>query len=259
MQKKALLLAALVPFVWACADTTGPEGAEQVAVRFQAVTPTGASASQVPGLSASLWGGTQAVAGPITLSGGGNALVLEDIRLIVAEIELERAGAECVGENDDDACEEFEGGPFLVNLLDGTADQVVAGLIPAGSYTELEFEVEDLEADEDDDNFERQAMQTVLAQVRQAFPNFPDDASMVVKGTYNGTPFTVYFDAEIEVEKEFATPFQVPGSESILVNLDPAAWFMINGQPLNLAALNGKTVEFEFEFESAIEVEEDDD
>lgn len=251
MQKKALLLAALVPFLGACEDTTGPEGAEQVAVRFQAVTPTGAAASQTPGLSASLSAG---MAAPITLAGGGNTLVLEDIRLIVAELELERAGVECVGEDDDDACEEFEGGPFLVNLLDGTADQVVTALIPAGTYTELEFEVEDLEADEDDDNAERQAIQSILGQMRQA-----DDASMVVKGTFNGAAFTVYFDTEIEVEKEFATPFQVPGSESILVNLDPAAWFMINGQPLNLGALNGQTVEFEFDFESGIEIEEDDD
>jgi hypothetical protein len=67
------------------------------------------------------------------------------IRLIVSEIELERAEGACVGEDDDD-CEEFEGGPFLVNLLDGTGDEVVNAIIPAGSYTEFEFEVENLAA-----------------------------------------------------------------------------------------------------------------
>ena len=258
MQTKALLLAALVPFLWACEDATGPEGGERVAVRFQAVTATGVSASRMPGVSASLSGASRAAVAPITLTGGGNTLVIEDIRLIVAEIELKRAGVVCVGEDDDDDCEEFEGGPFLVNLLDGTADEVVTGVIPAGAYTELEFEVENLDADEDDDSSERQAMQSVLTQVRQAYPSFPNDASMVVKGTYNGAPFTVYFDAEIEVEKEFATPFQVPGGESILVNLNPAAWFLVGGQPLNLAALDGRTVEFELEFESGIEIEDDD-
>lgn len=258
MMRRTLILAALAPLLWACEDATGPEGAERVAIRFQAVTPTGAAASRAPGLVASRAGASELAVAPITLAGGGNTLVLDDIRLIVAEIELERVEAECVGEDDSDDCEEFEGGPFLVDLLDGAADDVVTGLIPAGSYTELEFEVENLEADDDDDTSELQTMQALLAQVRQAYPSFPDDASMVVRGTYNGTPFTVYFDAEIEVEREFATPFQVPGSESILVSLNPSAWFMVGDRPINLAAFDGQTVEFEFEFESGIEVEDDD-
>jgi hypothetical protein len=83
---------------------------------------------------------------------------------------------------------------------------------------------------------------------------------MVVRGTYMGQAFTVYFAAEIEVEKEFDTTFSVPGNESILVHLDPSAWFMVGGEPMDLFALDGQTVDFEAEFdvESGIEVEHDD-
>lgn len=254
MQKKMLMAVGLVPLLWGCDDATGPDGAGQVAVRFQAVSAAGAIAAPAAAGSASL------AADPITLTGNGNTLVIEDIRLIVSEIELERADAECIGEDDDDDCEEFEGGPFLVNLLDGTPDQVVTALVPPGSYTEFEFEVEDLDDDDDDDDSERQVIQGLLVEMRQAYPGFPEDASMVVSGTWNGEPFTVYFDAEIEVELEFDTPFRVPEDAAILVNMDPSAWFVRDGQPINLAEYDGQTIEFELEFEmeDGFEIEHDD-
>lgn len=259
MLRKSLLSAALLPLAAACSDATGSEDG-RVAVRFNAVTTAGASTQT--SASGALFSHVPAT-GAITLSGSNGTLVLQDIRLIVSELELERANATCVGE-DDDACEEFEGGPFLVNLLDGSAATVVNAMIPAGSYTEFEFEVEDLDADEDDDSTERRTIQSILAQMRQAYPSFPSDASMVVHGTFTPTggaaqPFTVYFDAEIEVEQEFATAFRVPEDGAITVNLMPATWFQTGTQVMNLAALNGRTVEFEAEFESGVEVEKDND
>ena len=256
MLKRSLIMAALVPFLWACEDTTGPEGAGQVAVRFQAVVPSGASTLQAP---ASLVNFDHVPAtGAITLTGTNGTLVIQDIRLIVSEIELERADGECAGVSNDD-CEEFEGGPFLVNLLNGTTNEVVNAIIPAGSYTELEFEVESLDLDDDDDNGERQAKQTILNQIRQTYPNFPSNASMVVHGTFNGEPFTVYFEAEIEVEQEFPRPFRVPEDGAIIVNLGPAAWFQQGTRVMDLRALNGRTIEFEAEFtKGVIKVEFDD-
>ncbi|CAA9301179.1 MAG: hypothetical protein AVDCRST_MAG68-455 [uncultured Gemmatimonadetes bacterium] len=256
MLKKALFAAALLPLAAACADSTASGGDGRVAVRFNAVA-AGAQGAQA------LFDHVPAT-GAITLTGTNGTLVLQDIRLIVSELELERANASCRGEDDDDDCEEFEGGPFLVNLLDGTAAEVVNASIPAGSYSEFEFEVEDLDADEDDDGGERQAIQSILAGMRQAYPGFPSDASMVVHGTFTPTggtaqKFTVYFEAEIEVEHKFATPFRVPEDGAIEVNLDPALWFKPGAQVVNLAALNGRTVEFEAEFKSGIKVEHDDD
>lgn len=252
--RMVFLLPLLAPLLWACGDSTGPDGDRRVVVRFNA----GATASPTAARVAS--GGPLfdhvPAARAITLTGSNGTLVIQDIRLIVSEIELERAGGECAREQDNN-CEDFEGGPFLVNLLDGGAVDVVSASIPAGSYTELEFKVEDLEADDDHDNGERQALQSIVSQMRQAYPAFPSDASMVVHGTFNGQPFTVYFAAEIEVEEEFAVPFRVPEDGAILVNLDPASWFRSGNQVTNLLALNGRTVEFEAEFERGIRVERD--
>lgn len=259
MLRKLVAAAAFLPLLAACSDSTGP-GAGQVAVRFQASTG-------IQALTSSALFNHVPASGGITLTGSNGTLEIQDIRLIVSELELERAEGACVGEDDDD-CEEFEAGPFLVNLLDGSANQVVSELIPAGTYTEFEFEVEDLDEDDDDDSAKRLTMQNILAQLRQAYPAFPSNASMVVHGVFtpaggSAQEFTVYFAAEIEVEQEFDTPFRVPEDGTITVTLNPANWFQTGSQVLNLAALDGQTVEFEAEFKSGVEgvehEEHDDD
>lgn len=254
ISKRLLAPLALLPLALGCSDTTGSEGAAAVAVRFQAAAP-GASASAAS-MSRTTVAGTVAE-GPITLAGSNGVLVIEDIRLVVSEIELERLEGECLGD-EDDACEEFEGGPFLVRLLDGSADDVVRALIPAGSYTELEFEVEDLDLDDGDTGEQEQARRSILAELRGTYPEFPAEASMVVRGTFDGAPFIVYFRAEIEVEREFDTPLRVPEDRIVLVTLSPEVWFRNGDQVLDLLALDGQIVEFEAEMENGIiEVEFD--
>jgi hypothetical protein len=254
MSKRMMMVAALVPFVWAC-ESTSPEGPAQVAVRFGASGSGSAAASESgwqPSFSHSPGAGT------VTITGDNGTLVIEDIRFLVSEVEMERVGGDCLVEDSDD-CPEFEGGPYLVRLLDSTVDEIVNSLIPAGSYEEFEFEVEDLEPDTDDSAAERQAKQAILTEVRQDYPGFPSNASMVVHGTFDGTPFTVYFDADIEVEREFQPLFQVPEHGAVSVQLDPAAWFKQNTQVMDLSAFDGQTLEFDAEFENGVtEVSWDD-
>lgn len=262
MRGKFLFLTAAVTLFSACDDVTGPEGSRQVAVRFQAVSSAGASGALAPSAAAIPLGEASADhlagAGDITLVGTNGTLVIEDLRLIVSELELERAGVECADDLDEEECEEFEGGPFLIDLLSGSAQEIVTALVPAGSYTEFEFEVEGLSDDDDDDSSELQAKESILAALRADYPLFPSGGSMVVHGTFDGEPFTVYFDAEIEVEREFATPFRVPEDGEIVVGLDPSAWFQIGSQVMDPRPLDGQTIEFEFEFESGVDVEHDD-
>lgn len=97
------------------------------------------------------------------------------------------------------------------------------------------------------------------------FPNWPEDASMVVVGTFtpaDGTPtsFTTYFEAEIEVERELQTPLEVTGegfSRQLVVRLDPARWFKgTDGSPRDLSRSDFEqtdtVVEFEAEFEEGV-------
>lgn len=261
MSRKILMLGAFVSVLAACDSTTGPEGAREVAVRFQPAASSQSaasmspSASKVPGAS---FDHTALVGDSIVLQGNNGTMVIHDLRLIVSEIELERSEGACITE-DDDGCEEFEGGPFLVSLLDGSVADVVTALIPAGTYSEFEFEVENLDLDGDEDSSERQVKEAILAELRQDYPGFPTRGSMVVHGTFEGEPFTVYFDAEIEVEREFLTPFRVPEDGAISVELDPAAWFLVGTQVFDPRPYEGQTLAFEFEFESGIEVDHDDD
>ncbi len=245
MHKKILILAAMVPWSWACQDTTGLDNAGQVTVRFDAVAAS--IAAQAPGAFAS----AAPAAAPITV---GDATI-DDIKLIVSEIELEGTGGECLGGEDHD-CEEIEVGPFLVSLLEDNGDEEISAVIPEGSYDEIEFEVEDLEADDDDDGSKQAVIGNLLTEMQTAYPDFPSNASMVVHGTCGADEFTVYFSAELEVEKEFSTPFVVPGNVSILVHLDPSAWFT----NVDLCALDGQTLDLEgeFDFENGVSVEDDD-
>ena len=240
--RSGYLTALLVPFLFGCDSIIDPSESSRVDVEFQAVT----GAAHTP------------ATGPITLTGANGTLVIEDIRLIASEIELDRLNDGCdPGVLDDDDCEKFEGGPFVVNLLDGTADQVVNAVIPEDTYTEFEFEVDDLNIDLDDSDAEVARKEAVQAQIRAAYPQFPAGASMVVQGTFTpvggaAQPFTVYFDADIELEREFGTPFRVPDDGTIVVSLSPELWFMAGGNVLNLAAFTGTVVDFDAEFEDGV-------
>jgi len=141
-----------------------------------------------------------------------------------------------------DECE-FDGGPFIVDLpLDGKAT-ITTENIPAGTYDSFKFKIDDLEGGDDDEADDRAHAPQLLADIRAAYPDFPARASMVVHGTQNGTPFTVYFRSKIRVEQAISPPLVVPGDQVLTVNLDPSMWFKVGNQVLNLAALNGRLVD----------------
>lgn len=235
-------------------DGTGAGGG-RVAIRFATTGGTQPTRDGAPRFSHA---GTGDV---LVLTGTNGTLRIEDVRLIVSELELEQSDGSCVAEDDaDDHCEEFESGPFLVDLpLAGGAVTLTTDQVAPGTYDELEFEVEDLEAEDDDDPAERQVIQSLLGQLRSVYPAFPAGASMVVHGTFTAAgsttaqPFTVYFDAEIEVEMELQPPVTVPGAGTLTVHVDAAAWFKPGAQVVNLAALDGRTVEFHSQFRDGID------
>ena len=201
----------------------------------------------------------------LEIAGSNGTLKVTDVRLIVSEIELEGAP--------DSA--EFEAGPTFLDLPLDTTDvaPVATSRIPPGSYDEFEFEVEDVDIEENDDDEEE--LQDLGEEIRGTFPDWPEDASMVVVGTFTpdgGSPqdFTTYFEAEIEVEREMEPAFEVGGdgpARRLTVRLDPTRWFSKNdGTAWDLSqydyASTEELVEFEAEFENGvveIEVDDEDD
>lgn len=248
----------------ACGDSTGVDGGATVGVAFATTSSTVAA-----GTSAFVEGGQPSA---FTLPGTNGTLVIESIHVIVSEIELEGSLASCEDDLDDDGCEEVERGPFLVEIpTDGSSLLVATAAVPLGTYNELEWEVEDLDFEDDDD---QQETATVRADIESIFGAgvWPSEASMAVTGTFlaegetTPTPFTTFFAAEIEVEMDLVPPLELTAegaSRELTIVLSPDVWFRnIDGSVMNLAALSGELVEFEAEFENGvveIEIDYDDD
>jgi hypothetical protein len=153
---------------------------------------------------------------------------------------------------EDDDCE-VHGGPFIVTLnLNGGATTVSTVNVPAGTYDAFRFRIDDLTGEHDDEADDSVNAANILSQIRTDYPNFPARASMVVKGTQNGQPFTVYFRSKLKIRDTISPPLVVPTDNVLSVNIDPSMWFKSGGQVLNLLALNGKLVDFGEGFRGAL-------
>lgn len=204
----SIALSLLVALV-ACGDgATGPDADADSRTR---VTLSAVSAQAVGG------GGAAAVAALIE-DGQGNTLLLTRVAVVIREIELERQFDECEDDSSNDNCEEFEVGPFLLELpLDGSVIGIGDIEVPPGLYDELEFEIHKPSDDTPDD----------LAFL-QVHPEFKG-VSIWVEGVFNGgEPFIFLQDLNEDQEIDLTPPLEVT-AESLPMNLtlelDVSLWF----------------------------------
>ena len=267
--RRTVLTLICAAFMAACGDSTGgTDPGTSVAIKFGTA---GSAASPSSAASFSVAGGQAGdVAGHIV--GTDGELNLTGIWVIVEEFELEPVEtADCDDSEGTDDCADFEQKYFFISVpLDGTTITVVSAEIPDGSYDELEFEVDDVEVDADDPEEQADAdlIAALLVTVRGQFPNWPDKASMLVKGTWTptgGAPvsfeFETYFDADIEVEMDLVPVLTVAdgvASRDLTILLQPARWFLrADGTVWNLKDLEGQLVDFDLEIEDGFELEID--
>ncbi|HEU0012940.1 MAG TPA: hypothetical protein VFQ45_04615 [Longimicrobium sp.] len=252
---RALVAAAAMTALAACDGGTGADGG-RVAVRFGLASGAGASLQAADGPA------YQANGEELVITGANGTLRIGDLRLVVAEFELDGdddvnrcADADSVGDDDGDDCDDFNAGPMFVDLpLAAGGTQVSTGEVRPGTYREIEFEVEDLDDDEENPA-ERQRIEALLGQIRQQFPDWPRRASMLVSGSFTPTggaaqPFRVFLEAEIEIETALNPPLVVAesgGTRTVEVLLDPAAVFRQGANVINPATHSG---ELELELET---------
>ncbi len=267
----ALIVAVGLPLT-ACTEGTAPlDGTAQVAIKFAAHTGAGSGAS---GFGSSGFNSSGAAPGEVTITGQNGTLVITELALIVKEFELEPVEvADCDVEPQPVNCADFEARYLYVDvpLGDDLPLTVTDEAIPAGQYTEIELEVDDIEVDDGDPDEVDDApmIEALFSRVRNDFhSDWPSHASMVVSGTFTPTggtavPFKTYFEAEIEIELEFEVPLVISdGARSVEIDLRPDLWFLNGADVTDLSqfdfANSGAVVEFELEMENGFEVDIDD-
>lgn len=214
----------------------------------------------------------------VQYDGTNGTLVIDEILMIVSEMELEEENGcdddDGLGDQTFDHCEDFEAEPHLIDLpLDGSPISVFSALIAPGVYDELDFEVEDIDIDDIDDDEKEGALAALRDEVRALVPDWPDNASMYVTGTFQpegGEPvaFRTFIEAEVEVELDLI-PNLVIGNDGVanrdlIIDIRPDLWFLDNqGFVRDLSQWDydttGQLLELEIEIENGFfEVEFDD-
>ncbi len=161
----------------------------------------------------------------LELTDGVSTLVIESAELVIRELEFERIETSgCDSELDNDSCEEFEVGPFVLPLpLDGSVSTEITAQVDPGVYDEIEFEIHKPDdGDPADQNFVEEN------------PNFAD-ISIRVTGTFDGNPFLYTSDVNEEQEIELSDPLEVTatsGPVGVTLTLDISTWFVNSSEML---------------------------
>jgi hypothetical protein len=196
------------------------------------------------GLSVSTRTSADAPAGPAATSLDlGNGIVIERIRMVVREVEVEGGDAACPddgsggpgagtmqakhdggdddaehedGESGEDCDHGLEFGPFLVDVagadLSGAVTWAFDVPVPAGTYDEIEIEVNTLPAG-------KAGLDEGLAAMADLH------ASIAVDVTVDGEPFLYTVPMELEQEKEGAFVVDDATAPNLTLDFDPSGWF----------------------------------
>src|SRR5207247_8634005 len=99
--------------------------------------------------SASLGAGSGASA-DLQIGTGANSLTLSQAQIVLAEIELSPGGS-CSTTDEADDCDALETAPALVDLpVDGTPKVALDGVVPPGTYSALQAQLDAVTPDEDE-------------------------------------------------------------------------------------------------------------
>ncbi len=167
--------------------------------------------------------------GVLALTAATDSLVITKAQVVLARLELQRAGATCTStesagddQKSDSSCAELELAPSIVSLaVNGAVTQALNSSVPSGTYTAFEAKIRAVEA-------RKSASTAFLA----AHPEFVG-ASVRVEGTFNGKAFTYTGAPEAELEGLFSPPLVADSTgANITINVDLANWFRTSGGTL---------------------------
>ena len=194
----------------AACDSTGPQTPRSLTLSV--MTKRAAPASARTGLSAD-----------VAVGAGPNSLNITKVDFVLAHTELSQAATCSIPPANNDNCDELEIDPLLIDLpLDGSPPKkVLDALVPPGTYTGLQAELDAVHADEGE---------TGAAAFLAAHPDWAG-LSVQVTGDFtdaSSTPhhftFTSGVDAEIQIS--FAAPVTVDATTlNLTLTVDVSKWF----------------------------------
>lgn len=235
------LMIAVAGGTLACADGTAPEARRPLSVSFITSSGTAPSASAA---------GSRTPARASLDVAGSDAFVISRAQLVMARMELVRAGATCASDDaagddddhaDDDDCAELELAPSVIDLpVNGTVVDALTVSVPAGTYSSLEAKVRPVRSNSGHGH----GSAAFLA----AHPDL-EGVSVLVQGTFNGEPFTFTSDVSTGAEQAFDPPLEVGTTPlNLTVHVDLATWFasssggLIDPRSAGVGTANGRII-----------------
>lgn len=196
----------------ACAaDSTGPNASAAGAISLSFASVGASSTSS----STSLSGGT--LSGALAGSSSVDALVITRVQLVLAELELQRAGGTCSWDasSSSDSCAELELAPTMIELpVNGNVVSALSVPVPPGSYSAFEAKITLADTG-------RRGGAALIA----AHPELRA-ASVRVEGTFNGNPFTYTGATRAQIESRFDPPLVADASGiNVTVRVNLTGWF----------------------------------
>src|SRR2546426_12414008 len=135
---------------------------------------------------------------------GANSLTISQAQIVLAEIELSPNGS-CSTTDETDDCDELEAAPALVDLpVDGTTKVALDGVVPPGTYSALQAQLDAVTPDEDEPGG------SAFLQAHADFQGISVKVTGVFTDANSQThPFTFTVEADAEIEAAFNPPVTV--------------------------------------------------
>ena len=116
----------------------------------------------------------------VEATGSNGTLTIDEVQIIVDEFKLEGDDAGCQEmPAEAEGCGRFEARPYVLDLpLDAVPIDIATSAVPAGTYFLLKLETTDLASSS-------AKMEAIGDEVLAAFPDWPENASLRVAGSFD--------------------------------------------------------------------------
>jgi len=166
-------------------------------------------------------GAASGASADLQIGTGANSLTISQAQIVLAEIELSPNGS-CSTTDEADDCDELEAAPALVDLpVDGTTKVALDGVVPPGTYSALQAQLDAVTPDEDEPGG------SAFLQAHADFQGISVKVTGVFTDANSQThPFTFTVEADAEIEAAFNPPVTVgAGTSNLTIDVNLASWF----------------------------------